>query len=76
MGFKSGTPEMVGLLIPFLTYLEVIAGNHVVLGVDNTSVVYAEAKKYSKNHHETSLLIRALLAIESFLSCNIYVTPP
>jgi hypothetical protein len=46
MGVKSGTLEMVGLLLPFLTVPQLLRGRHVVLGVDNTSVVYAWPKRY------------------------------
>jgi hypothetical protein len=74
MGSKSGTLEMVGLLIPFLSCPKILRGRHVVLGVDNTSVVYAWSKKYCKNDPETSLLIRTLHVIEAFLHCKIYVT--
>jgi hypothetical protein len=74
MGTKSGTLEMVGLLIPFLTRPRTVAGHHVLLGVDNTSVVYAWTKRYCKRDPETSLLIRVLHVIEAFLCCKIYVT--
>jgi hypothetical protein len=74
MGAKSGTLEMVGLLLPFLTILQLLRGRHVVLGVDNTSVVYAWPKRYCKNDPETSLLIRTLHVLEAYLCCKIYVT--
>jgi hypothetical protein len=74
MGSKSGTLETVGLLIPFLSCPETLRGRHVVLGVDNISVVYAWSKKYCKDDPETSLLIRTLHVIEAFLHCKIYVT--
>jgi hypothetical protein len=74
MGSKSGTLEIVGLLIPFIMVPHILAGNHVVLGVDNTSVVYGWKKKYCKNDPETSLLIQTLHVIEAFLCCKIYVT--
>jgi hypothetical protein len=74
MGSKSGTLEMVGLLIPFVTCPKFLRGRHIVLGVDNVSVVYAWSKKYCKNDPETSLLIRTLHVIEAYLHCKIYVT--
>jgi hypothetical protein len=74
MGSKSGTLEMVGLLIPFLSCPGTLRGRHIVLGVDNVSVVYAWLKKYCKNDPERSLLIRTLHVIEAFLHCKIYVT--
>ncbi len=45
-----------------------------MLGVDNTSVVYAWPKRYCKNDPETSLLIRTLHVLEAYLCCKIYVT--
>jgi hypothetical protein len=74
MGSKSGTLEMVGLLIPFVSCPKFLQGRHIVLGVDNVSVVYAWSKKYCKNDPETSLLIRTLHVIEAYLHCKIYVT--
>jgi hypothetical protein len=73
-GSKSGTLEMVGLLLPFVTSPKTLIGEHVVLGVDNTSVVYGWQKRYCKNDPETSLLIRVLHVIEAYLECKIYVT--
>jgi hypothetical protein len=74
MGSKSGTLEMVGLLIPFLSCPKSLRGRHVLLGVDNVSEVYAWTKRYCKNDPELSLLIRTLHVIEAFLHCKIYVT--
>jgi hypothetical protein len=67
---KAGTLELVGLLIPFLTHPKDMAGKHVVLGVDKTSVIYAWDKRYFRNDPETSLLIRVLYVIEAFLRCR------
>jgi hypothetical protein len=65
---------MVGLFIPFVSFPKILRGRHIVLGVDNISLVYAWSKKYCKNDPETSLLIRSLLVIEAFLHCKVYVT--
>jgi hypothetical protein len=73
-GSKSATLETVGLILPFVSIPNKLAGQHVVLGVDNSSVVYAWEKRYCKNDPETSLLIRVLHVIEAFLHCKIYVT--
>jgi hypothetical protein len=61
------------LLLPFLTFPEQLKGQHILIEVDNLSVVYAWEKKYSKNDPETSLLIRCLHVLEAFLECKIYV---
>jgi hypothetical protein len=72
-GSKSATLEAVGLLLPFLAFPAELAGHHVLLEVDNLSVVFAWDKKHSKVDPETSLLIRCLHVLESFLHCKIYV---
>jgi len=72
-GSMSSTLEAVGLLLPFLTNPKDLRGQHVLLEVDNTSVVYAWEKKHGKNDVELSLLIRCLIVIEAFLECKIYV---
>ncbi len=69
----SSTLEAVGLLLPFLTTPDELRGQHVLLEVDNTSVVYAWEKKHGKSDLELSLLIRCLLVIEAYLECKIYV---
>jgi hypothetical protein len=73
-GSKSATLEAVGLILPFVTNPAELVGRHIVLGVDNLSVVYSWQKRYCKNHPETSLLIRVLHVIEAYLHCKIYVT--
>jgi hypothetical protein len=73
-GSKSTTLEMVGLLLPFVSDPKSLVGQHIVLGVDNTSVVYAWPKRYCKKDPETSLLICVLHVIEAYLHCKIYVT--
>jgi hypothetical protein len=72
-GSKSATLETVGLLLPFLAFPSSLAGQQILLEVDNISVVYGWEKRYSKNDPETSLLIRCLHVIEAFLECKIYV---
>jgi hypothetical protein len=73
-GSKSATLETVGLILPFVTNPAELVGRHIVLGVDNLSVVYSWQKRYCKNDPETSLLIRVLHVIEAYLHCKIYVT--
>jgi len=47
-GSMSSTLEAVGLLLPFLTNPKDLRGQHVLLEVDNTSVVYAWEKNMGK----------------------------
>ena len=72
-GSLSSTLEAVGLLLPFLSIPEQLRGRHVLLEVDNSSVIYAWKKKHAKNDVELSLLIRCLIVFESFLECKIHV---
>jgi len=73
-GSKSGTLEMVGLLLPFLSTPILLIGKHILLEVDNMGVVYCRQKRYSKGNAETSLLIRCLHVLEALLDCKTYVT--
>jgi len=72
-GSKSGTLEAVGLILPFISYPKDLVGKHIVLQVDNTSLIYGWDKRYCKNDPETSLLLRVLHVVEAFLPCKIYV---
>ena len=70
---KMTTLEMVGLLLPFLTIPKLLQGRHVILGVDNKSVVYAWINKSCKGDISASVLARALLVVTSYLECRVYV---
>ena len=72
-GSKSGTLEAVGLILPFISYPKELMGKHILLQVDNTSLIYGWEKHYCKKDPETSLLLRVLHVIEAFLPCKIYV---
>jgi hypothetical protein len=72
-GSLSATLEAVGLLLPFLTVPAGLRGKHVLLEVDNSSVVYAWEKKHGKTDFELTLLIRCLVMIEIYLECKIHV---
>jgi hypothetical protein len=73
LGSKSTTLETVGILLPFLTKPKDLAGRHILIEVDNTAVVFAWEKRYSKTDPETSLLIRCLHVIEARLECKVFV---
>jgi len=73
-GSKSGTLEMVGLLLPFLSCPKKLIGHQIVLEVDNMGVVYGWRKRQCKGDAELSLLIRCLHVLEALLECKIYVT--
>ena len=73
-GSKSGTLEMIGLLLPFLSCPKKLIGHQIILEVDNMSVVYGWRKRHCKNDAELSLLIRCLHVLEILLECKIYVS--
>jgi hypothetical protein len=70
---KMTTLEAVGLLLPLLSVPGRLVGQHVVLGVDNIGVVFGWANGGCKGHKWTSVLIRALHIVASFLGCTVYV---
>ena len=72
-GCKSNALECIGLLIPFLTQSDLLKNQFVILYVDNISLIYAWEKKYCKNDEETSILIRCLYVLESFLEAKVFV---
>ena len=63
---------MVGLLLPFLMVPHMVRGRHIVLGVDNTSVVFGWENKSSSGDLSASVLIRALHIVATYLECHIY----
>ena len=69
-GSKSGTLEMVGLLLPFLSTPKLLIGKDIVLEVDNMGVIYGWRKRYSKGDAETSLLIRSLHVLGIWYTCE------
>jgi hypothetical protein len=72
-GSRSAVLEAIGLLLPFLQMPKALIGKHILLEVDNATVVYAWEKKYNKRDTELSILIRCLHVFEAFLGCKIYV---
>jgi succinate dehydrogenase/fumarate reductase cytochrome b subunit len=71
---KMTTLEMLGLLLPLLSVLTLLAGQHVVLGVDNIGVVFGWQNGGCKGDRWASVLIRALHIMASFLGCTVHVT--
>ena len=69
---KMTTLELVGLMLPFLTIPEVVRGRHVILGVDNVSVVHAWDNKNVTGDINALASVRALLVVTSFLECKVY----
>jgi hypothetical protein len=72
-GSKTLFLELVGLIAPFLLVPNQVKNVHVILNVDNIACFYAWENKYVCNDICSSILIRALVLITSFLSCYVHV---
>ena len=72
-GRKTAFLEFVGILIPFILMPEKLCNQHIVLKVDNISCHYGWLNRSMKNDAYTSILIRALHVISSYLCSVIHV---
>jgi hypothetical protein len=72
-GSKSTCLETIGAILPFLSIPHQLAGRHVVLELDNINVLYAWEKRQAKEDMETSVLIRSLHLMASYLACQVHV---
>ena len=50
-----------------------MTGNHIVVGVDNISCLYAWERGYSKDDNTASVLVRTLTMLCAKLSCVVHV---
>ena len=75
MGNKTTTLEFAGILVPFLLCLDLLEGQHVVVGVDmdNISCLYAWERGYSKDDNTASILVRTLSVICAKLAWVVHV---
>ncbi len=67
------TLELIGLLMPFLMIPKFLAGQHVVLKVDNIGCYYVWQNKSVKNEVSASILTRALGLVSAYLQCQVHV---
>ena len=72
-GNKTAFLEFVGILIPFILVQKKLMNQHVVMKVDNISCVYAWENKFMKEDVYTSILVRALHLVSSYLCCTVHV---
>lgn len=70
---KSSTLEAIGILLPFLSFPEILKGSSVILYVDNTSVIHGWRRKHLKNDLEASVIIRTVHILASYLHCRVHV---
>jgi hypothetical protein len=73
MASKMTTLELIGLFLPLLTIPDQLCGRHIVLGVDNVSVVFAWENGSVSGDMYASALVRALNITAAFLKCRIFV---
>ena len=72
-GNKTAFLEFVGIMIPFVMIPELLKNQHIVSRVDNISCIYAWENRSMKNDVYTSILIRALHLISSYLCTIVHV---
>jgi hypothetical protein len=72
-GRKSTTLECIGILIPFVSFPEKIAGRHVVFNVDNKAVHYGWTNGGVKNDTNATEVLKAVHILASFLGCQVHV---
>ena len=73
LGNKTTTLEFAGILIPFLLCPLSLCNQHVVVGVDNISCLYAWDRGYSKEDNTASVLVRTLVLLSARLSCVVHI---
>jgi len=72
-GSKTTTLEAVGLLLPFLSIPEALAGKDIVFRTDNIAVVFGWESKSVKFDRTASIMIKAVVLLASFLGCRVFV---
>ena len=72
-GRKTAFLEFVGLMLPFILIPECMKNQHIVMSVDNISCYYGWDNKGMKNCVYTSILIRALHLISSYICSIVHV---
>ena len=73
LGSKTTTLEFAGILIPFLSELESLSGQHVKIQVDNIGCCFAWENGYGKDDRLVSVLVRTLLLISARLSSVVHI---
>ena len=71
LGSKTTTLEFAGILIPFLTCPDLLKNQFIKVQVDNIGCVYAWQNGYCKEDNLASILVRLLVFVSSYLSCEV-----
>ena len=71
LGSKTTTLEFAGILIPFLSCPDLLRNQFIKVQVDNIGCVYAWQNGYCKEDNLASILVRLLVFVSSYLSCQV-----
>jgi hypothetical protein len=72
-GHKSTTLEAIGLLLPLLAFPKYCQHRHLVFLTDSHPLWSDWPSKHTASDPETSLILRCVTIIASYLQCNIHV---
>jgi hypothetical protein len=72
-GHKSTTLETIALLLPLLAQPQLCRHRYIVLVTDNLSIASAWPHRHASHDPETSLLIRCLHILSTYLECVLYI---
>ena len=72
-GNKTAMLEFVGLLLPFMLIPSKLSRQHVVMEVDNISCYFGWGNKMVKEDPYTSVLVRTLHVVTSYLETEVHV---
>lgn len=70
---KTTTLEMIGVILPFLLIPDQLAGQHIVLKVDNIACIFGWENRSVAGDRCASVLIRCLHLISSYLGSVIHM---
>ena len=70
---KSSTLEAIGVILPFISFPDLLTGSNVVLYVDNMSLIHGWNKRYLPNDIEASVIVRALHILSNFIRCRVFI---
>ena len=73
LGCKTTTLEFAGILVPFLSYPELLTDQTVVVQVDNIGCHFAWKNGYARSDNMASILVRTLVLLSEFLNCKVIV---
>jgi hypothetical protein len=73
MGSKTTTLEILGVLLQFVLFPELLMGHQVVFQTDNMACYYGWENKAVKEDSTASIVIRTISILASFLNCNVHV---